>query len=97
VAPVKPSWQINASGAVIQAALAGRGVALARLALVADALADGSLVEALPGARWPIAWAYFMVHTEAAVAREPAAKFMAWLVRQTTETQAQNQPPFSGA
>jgi LysR family transcriptional regulator, glycine cleavage system transcriptional activator len=76
---------INASAAVIQAALSGQGVALARRAFVANDLADGRLLRLLPHIRWPIAWAYHLVHTDTALRREPLRAFVAWLKDETSQ------------
>jgi LysR family transcriptional regulator, glycine cleavage system transcriptional activator len=65
------SLEINSSAAVVQAALNGQGVALARRA--------GRLVRLLPSVSWPIHWAYYVVQPESGVAREPAQAFMDWL------------------
>jgi LysR family transcriptional regulator, glycine cleavage system transcriptional activator len=73
---------INASAAVIQAALQGQGVALARRAFVAGELAEGRLIRLLPTVNWPIAWGYYMVHADATSQREPLRAFMAWLTHE---------------
>lgn len=71
--------QINASAAVIQAALNGQGVALARRAFVADELQTGRLMRLLPQVHWPIAWSYHLVFTPEAIERAAAAAFVSWL------------------
>jgi LysR family transcriptional regulator, glycine cleavage system transcriptional activator len=71
--------QINASASVIQAALNGQGVALARRAFVAEELQAGRLVRLLPQVRWPIAWSYHLVFTTQAMERASAVAFAAWL------------------
>ena len=72
--------RINASAAVIQAAARGRGVALARGALVARDLDEGRLVRLFPTKRWPIPWSYFVVSTPAALKRRAVRTFHDWLV-----------------
>ena len=77
-----PGLRINTSAAVVQAALNGQGVALARRAFVSDELRAGRLVRVLPSVRWPIRWAHDVVASEAVVAREPVQLFAEWLVRE---------------
>jgi LysR family transcriptional regulator, glycine cleavage system transcriptional activator len=86
--------QINASSAVIQAALNGQGVALARRVLVADELHDGRLVRLLPAVAWPIAWGYYVVNTAEAAQRAPVQAFVAWL---RAATQAASARPAAAA
>lgn len=74
--------QINSSAAVVQAALNGQGVALARRAFVSDALRAGHLERLLPAVQWPIRWAYHVVKTESATARGPVQAFVGWLVEE---------------
>ena len=74
--------KINSSAAVVQAALNGQGVALARRAFVNDDIRAGHLVRLLPAVRWPIRWAYYVVASKTAAPREPARLFTAWLVRE---------------
>jgi LysR family transcriptional regulator, glycine cleavage system transcriptional activator len=74
--------QINSSAAVVQAALNGQGVALARRAFVSDELRAGRLERLLPAVQWPIRWAYYVVQPESAVPRQPVQAFVGWLVRE---------------
>ena len=74
-----PGLQINSSAVVVQAALNGQGVALARRAFVSDELRCGRLRRLLPAVRWPIRWAYYVVRTESAMPREPVRAFVDWL------------------
>jgi LysR family transcriptional regulator, glycine cleavage system transcriptional activator len=72
--------RINASAAVIQAAINGQGIALARAALVKDDLAAKRLVRLCPTLRWPIPWAYFVVHRKGALERPQVRAFFDWLI-----------------
>ena len=74
-----PGLQINSSAVVVQAALNGQGVALARRAFVSDELRTGRLQRLLPAMRWPIRWAYYVVQTESTMPREPVRAFVDWL------------------
>lgn len=71
--------RINASAAVLQAALSGHGVALARRALVAQDIDQGRLVQLFQDQVWPIAWSYFAVATPQALNRPQVAAFRDWL------------------
>ncbi|MGY2290678.1 transcriptional regulator GcvA [Pseudomonas sp. SDO528_S397] len=73
--------QINDSAAVMQAAIAGNGVALGRSSLVAGDLAAGRLVRPF-GAAQPCELAYYLVQREG-VAPTPAVEaFKAWALTQ---------------
>ena len=76
----KSSLRINATAAVVQAAVAGRGVALVRRALVANELATHRLYELFPRRRWPIRWSYYVVAAPQALRRREVAAFYDWLV-----------------
>lgn len=78
----KRGIQINASAAVIQAAINGQGIALARAALVRDDIANGLLVRLFPKISLPIEWAYYLVHSEDAQSRAQVQAFLEWIVLQ---------------
>lgn len=67
------------SGLLIQAAVEGLGVALARSALVEDDLADGRLVRPF-GIGLPAASAYYLVHAEGAEALPKVKAFRDWVL-----------------
>jgi LysR family glycine cleavage system transcriptional activator len=71
--------QINDSAAVIQAAIAGSGVALGRTTLVARDLAEGRLVRPF-GDDLACDFAYYIVHRPQADRAPGVAAFKAWLV-----------------
>jgi LysR family glycine cleavage system transcriptional activator len=67
----------------IQAALAGQGVALARLPLVREQLARGELVEPFgPAGRLPSPFAYWLVTAPSAARRPEVVAFRAWVLEQ---------------
>jgi LysR family glycine cleavage system transcriptional activator len=71
----------------IQAALAGQGVALARLALVGESLARGDLLEPFGRAgRIGSPFAYWLVRWPARRERAPLAAFERWLLQQAEAT-----------
>ena len=74
--------QINSSSAVVQAALNGQGVALARRAFASDDLRAGRLQRLLPSVQWPIRWAYYVVQPVPAEPRKPVQAFVDWLAEE---------------
>ena len=73
----------------VQAALAGHGVALARMALVADTLRGGELVEPFgPQARIPSPFAYWLVMFQASQQRSEVTEFRRWVEAQAALTRA---------
>ncbi|WP_183693416.1 LysR substrate-binding domain-containing protein [Rhizobium leguminosarum] len=77
--PAERGLKINSTAAVIQAAVAARGVTLVRKALVAQELDSGRLVHLLPDVRWPVKWAYYIVAAPKALRRYEVAAFHDWL------------------
>ncbi|MGZ2429237.1 LysR substrate-binding domain-containing protein [Rhizobium redzepovicii] len=77
--PIERGLKINSTAAVIQAAVAARGVALVRKALVAQELDSSRLVHLLPDVRWPVKWAYYIVAAPKALSRYEVAAFHVWL------------------
>jgi LysR family transcriptional regulator, glycine cleavage system transcriptional activator len=73
--------QINASAAVIQAAISGHGIALARRALVEDDINSGRLIRLFPDHAWPIEWSYFVVYHANAIKKPSVNAFYQWLVK----------------
>jgi LysR family transcriptional regulator, glycine cleavage system transcriptional activator len=71
--------QINDSAAVIQAAIAGNGVALGRTTLVAKDLAEGRLVRPF-GDELSYDFAYYIVHKRERGAEPAIAAFTQWLL-----------------
>ncbi len=76
----------NYAHQIVQAALAGQGLALARLPLVADALASGDLVEVLPGTRLDSPLAYWLLLGPRSLQRPEAQAFTAWLRKEAAAT-----------
>ncbi|NML13634.1 LysR substrate-binding domain-containing protein [Azohydromonas caseinilytica] len=71
----------------VQAALAGQGVALTRLALVHEPLQRGELVEPFGmAARLPSPWAYWLIPSRAAQPRPELAQLQQWLLAQAAES-----------
>ncbi|MBS1002137.1 LysR family transcriptional regulator [Acetobacter persici] len=78
-APTDHGFSINSAAAVIQGAVAGRGVALVRKRLVALEIESGRLVHLLPDQRWPVKWAYYVVATNKVLRRYEVNAFHDWL------------------
>jgi LysR family glycine cleavage system transcriptional activator len=76
----------NYAHQIVQAALTGRGVALARLPLVAENLANGGLEEVLPKMRLSSPLAYWLLIAPRSIARPEVRAFCEWLRQQASET-----------
>lgn len=71
----------------VQAALAGQGVALARVALVTEQLERGDLVEPFgPGGRIASPFTYWMVVTQGSRSRDEVKKLCAWVESRSAQT-----------
>jgi len=71
---------------MVQAALTGQGVVLARLPLVAESLANGDLIEALPNHRMDSPLTYWLVVGPRAAQLPEIKAFCDWLMEQSAET-----------
>jgi LysR family glycine cleavage system transcriptional activator len=76
----------NYSYQMVQAALSGQGIVLARLPLVAENIARGDLVEALPGLRIASPWSYWLVPGPRSAQRPEIEAFTGWLLGQAEAT-----------
>jgi LysR family glycine cleavage system transcriptional activator len=88
---------LNFTHQQIQAALAGQGVALARVALVGEALARGELVEPFGAARRVTSpFSYWLVRWRAGHERAAVQAFEAWVLEQAALTRkGLDEPPVS--
>ena len=80
--PTDRGLRINNSAAVLQAAIDGQGVALARSVMAHDDLAAGRLVRLLPQVRLESALAYYVVYRPECIAQPKVAAFRDWLLRE---------------
>jgi LysR family transcriptional regulator, glycine cleavage system transcriptional activator len=71
---------------MVQAALTGQGVVLARLPLVAESLANGDLVEPLPQQRMDSPMAYWLIVGPRSAQRPEIKAFCEWLLAQSKAT-----------
>jgi LysR family glycine cleavage system transcriptional activator len=85
---------LNYTHQQVQAALAGQGLALARVALVHDALARGDLVEPFgPAGRIASPFAYWLVRWPGRRERAECAAFEDWVLGQAAATRAAVESP----
>jgi len=78
--------RFNQSSLVLEAAILGRGVALAKLRLAENDLANGRLVRPFAVAT-PVRFAYFVVSPTARAERPKVAAFRAWLKEEAAATE----------
>ena len=78
--PTDRGLRINNSAAVLQAAIDGQGVALARSVMAHDDLAAGRLVRLFPQVRLESALAYYVVYRPECIAQPKVAAFRDWLL-----------------
>lgn len=80
---------VNFTYQQVQGALAGHGVALARLPLVHEAIARGELVEPFgPAGRLASAHAYWLARSRAAAPRPELEQLQAWLLQEAAQARA---------
>jgi len=78
----KRGMRINNSAAVLQAAIDGHGVALARSVMARDDLAAGRLVRLFPKIEFTSALAYYVVYRAESATLPRLVAFRDWLVRE---------------
>ncbi len=71
---------------MVQAALTGQGLVLARLPLVAESLANGDLIEPLPQHRLDSPMAYWLIVGPRSAQRPEIKAFCTWLLAQSKAT-----------
>jgi DNA-binding transcriptional LysR family regulator len=71
---------------MVQAALTGQGIVLARLPLVAESLANGDLIEPLPRMRMDSPMAYWLIVGPRSAQRPEIRAFCEWLMKQSRTT-----------
>ncbi|WP_225888146.1 LysR substrate-binding domain-containing protein [Myxococcus xanthus] len=84
----KRGLRSNNSAAVLQAAIDGQGVALARSIMAHDDLAAGRLVRLFPEVEFPSRLACYVVYRPACATLAKLVAFREWLVREASERQA---------
>jgi LysR family glycine cleavage system transcriptional activator len=72
--------QINNSAAVIQTAIDGQGIALGRSVMVADDIAAGRLIRPFGKDKYPVTFAYYVVHRSESSEVPRIAAFRTWLL-----------------
>lgn len=84
------SMQINNSAAVLQAAIEGHGVALARSVMARDDLASGRLVRPFPDINFASALAYYVVYRPECASLRKLTTFRDWLLAEAAHSQAED-------
>ena len=84
-APHTRSLQINNSAAVLQAAIDGHGIALARSVMARDDLAGGRLVRLFPEIRLASSLAYYVVYRQECAGLPRLVAFRNWLFAQAQQ------------
>jgi LysR family glycine cleavage system transcriptional activator len=74
--------KVNNSATVLQAAINGQGVALARSVMVYDDLRAGRLVRLYPEIKCPCTLAYYVVYREECRTLPKLSAFKDWLIQQ---------------
>ena len=82
--------RINNSAAVLQAAIEGHGVALARSVMARDDLASGRLVRLFPDIDFASALAYYVVYRPECASLPKLTTFRDWLLAEAAPAQAEN-------
>lgn len=80
----KRGLRINNSAAVLQAAIDGHGVALARSVMAGDDLVAGRLVRLFPETTFAAALAYYVVYRSECGALPKLVAFRDWLVEEAS-------------
>lgn len=76
----------NYAHQIVQAALSGQGLALARVPLITDALTAGDLVEVMPGFRIDTPLGYWLLLSPHSAQRPEMQAFCAWLAQEAAVT-----------
>lgn len=90
--PARRGMEINNSAAVLQAAIDGRGIALARSVMAHDDLAAGRLVRLFPDMAFQSALAYYVVYRPGTQALPRLAAFRDWLREEAALQRRQSAP-----
>ena len=74
--------RINNSAAVLQAAIDGQGIALARSVMACDDVASGRLIRLFPAIQFESALAYFIVYRPECISKPKLEAFRNWLLQE---------------
>ncbi|MDS0511499.1 LysR substrate-binding domain-containing protein, partial [Klebsiella pneumoniae] len=78
----KPALRINNSAAVLQAAIDGHGIALARSIMVDDDIKSGRLIRLCPDVSLTSPLSYYLVYRPGCDSLPKIANFRAWIIEQ---------------
>ncbi|MBS0341612.1 MAG: transcriptional regulator GcvA [Proteobacteria bacterium] len=84
-APVERGHRINNSAAVLQAAVDGQGIALARSVMACNDVASGRLVRLLPDLMVLSPLSYYAVYREECASKPRLMSFLAWLKQEASQ------------
>lgn len=84
-APVGRGHHINNSAAVLQAALDGQGITLARSVMACDDVKSGRLIRLLPALTVLSPLSYYAVYREECITKPRMQSFLAWLRSETSK------------
>ena len=90
----KPGLRINSSAAVLQAAVEGHGIALARSIMVDDDLKSGRLVRLCPEVSLASPLSYYLVYRPGCDSLPKIAYFREWIVEQASRFNAAHPPAY---
>lgn len=96
-APSKRGLRINNSAAVLQAAIDGQGVALARSVMARDDLVAGRLVRLFPQISFASELAYYVVYRPGCAAVPRVRAFRDWIHREAAMDSSASPRPATGA
>ena len=77
----------NYAHQMVQAALSGQGVVLARPPLIAESLANGDFIDVLPGKHNKSPMAYWLLVGSASSQRDQVRAFSDWVIQEASKTQ----------
>jgi DNA-binding transcriptional LysR family regulator len=77
----------NYAHQMVQAALSGQGVVLARPPLIAESLANGDLIDVLPSKHIKSPMAYWLMVGNASSQRDQVRAFCDWVIQEASKTQ----------
>ena len=89
--------RFNQSGLLIEAAISGRGVALAKRTLAQADLASGRLVAPFPDGSEAVGFAYYVVHPKTKGRLPQVKAFVSWLTEEAAAHEAALQTMDNGS
>lgn len=88
--PIHRGMRINNSAAVLQAAMDGRGIALARSVMARDDISAGRLVRLFPEIEYRSALAFYVVYRPESMGMSKLAAFREWIMEEASASECAN-------